>query len=1125
MRQLKMDGILTESRKRYALDAALLLGFQSESAVFPVAGPAGEIPIPESDEELLSLWHLEGDDAQEGYVPAQGAGPVFELDFRKKKGLEYLFSRGFFLKDENNDLLPDRLDVKLILPEDTDDAMLAAACNLAFRFGMETTAFSGSILASKDYEGNAVIFEHAECEELVLEELPGAVHVRLRGSGQKLLDFSSLICERFPVTGAFQSLRDVLMDMTDDFALRGADGQLAYFHALTQRTSGDAESDEPDSAGSPSTASCSDEYTLYGSPEITEEQKKYFKGADIKNYKAGKKVYEHLYDLPWEADTFEQILKEELIPTLHTGDIVRIEGALSEDREVREAVLDHIRDAFRPTGAVLEDLQLICAYKQGYSWIDEVVIPAVCAASCEGHASNGPAPEKIEVYFKPFLPEGETVWQDENGATPSYHNLKADDPDKWYDLPIRYLQELYPIQDILAEKLLLKPDNILFHAYEGTDELTYLCRILMQDGSCREFRYLARYSERPYLDEYPQMGKVHPSTGYIQVWVNGEERLNRNLPTDLEQIWDIYQKQVLPECRTYIEEKTRGDAHADMQPFFQKLLLEVWASEPDYRTKSREDLISSLDALHEDMYFVGSDYFKNYGLQSTNQIFDAPGLILPKIHKRDGAPSLRVVLYERQKEAACIIQHANTADSVADRVAAGQLQRDQITLRITRIYPENGRLVLEIPAQDISAEVTASYARLFSDGILDISRRITDCYTLRFLAENGTAYEADVPAKVSAPEKKITDIDLHENELIGYETCLEIIEELGGVQGLEVFRTARSYQGRSLYGIWLKPEYEGYLSMTKRLSRCPSEIINARHHANEVSGTNAAFILLKKLLTEDIYRDLPGKLNLVLVPMENTDGAAIHYELQKEHPYWKFHVARFNAIGKEFYHDHFRQDTIHSEAMGLTRLFEKYVPDIIVDNHGVPSHEWEQQFSGYTSPSYKGFWLPRSLLYGYFWYVTDEQYRSNYPVNKVMEDMIADEIAADEEMTRWNREWSAQFEKYAHAWMPKLFPADYYKNMINYWIPFAYDPTHRYPSIRFPWITTVAYTSEVADETAQGEYLNLCARAHVAHDEATLRMLTAAKHLHNCRCECRNGQIFTEYLRLRPMIVSNSEQR
>ena len=46
MKRLRMDGLLTESRKRYAVEAALLLGFQTESAVFPIAGPDGEIPIP-----------------------------------------------------------------------------------------------------------------------------------------------------------------------------------------------------------------------------------------------------------------------------------------------------------------------------------------------------------------------------------------------------------------------------------------------------------------------------------------------------------------------------------------------------------------------------------------------------------------------------------------------------------------------------------------------------------------------------------------------------------------------------------------------------------------------------------------------------------------------------------------------------------------------------------------------------------------------------------------------------------------------------------------------------------------------------------------------------------------------
>ena len=117
------------------------------------------------------------------------------------------------------------------------------------------------------------------------------------------------------------------------------------------------------------------------------------------------------------------------------------------------------------------------------------------------------------------------------------------------------------------------------------------------------------------MDEYPQMGKVHPATGYVKAEIDGQEVFYQTVRTDMEEIWDVYQKEVLPDCRRYIEEKTGGKISADLQPFFHELRLDVTASEPDYATGSREDLISSLDALHEDMYFVGSDYFKNYGVK------------------------------------------------------------------------------------------------------------------------------------------------------------------------------------------------------------------------------------------------------------------------------------------------------------------------------------------------------------------------------------------------------------------------------------------------------------------------------------------------------------------------------
>ena len=127
------------------------------------------------------------------------------------------------------------------------------------------------------------------------------------------------------------------------------------------------------------------------------------------------------------------------------------------------------------------------------------------------------------------------------------------------------------------------------------------------------------------------------------------------------------------------------------------------------------------------------------------------------------------------------------------------------------------------------------------------------------------------------------------------------------------------------------------LELKKTTSRFKRTYNKAYPIYDSLSASDVELGSVEKLLTEDVYKDLPDKLNLVIVPMENVDGAAIHYELQKEHPTWKFHVARFNSLGKEFYYEHFQQDTIHSEAMGLTRIYDRYVPDMIVDNHGVPS--------------------------------------------------------------------------------------------------------------------------------------------------------------------------------------------
>ena len=979
------------------------------------------------------------------------------FDWRKKKGLESLFEKGLFLEDKNLDQLPDYLNLKIVLPNNCDNSTLLAICNFAFRFGMEMTEINTNIIADENSDGNLLKFVDSDETKIEIVEKEDKNIVIVSGRGEKLEKFSSYICQNLPIILNGKTLIDVVKEMLDAFDMRNLDGQLAYAKDVSKIYNG--------------------EITAYVSPEIDFKSKNIdyvndkFANIEFKNHKGLKPIYEKNYDLKWEVDEFRERFSA-ILDQISKNDNIEIYAALSESDDVRRNLENELKRLVLEKGAKLVKNQIVCAYKQGFSWLDEFVSEEI----------KNDDIESIDIKFKPFLPEGQTEIKDDyKGATPSYNNIGEENPDNWFDIPIRFLQELYPIDDILSEKLNLNREVIKFSAYSEDKDITYCAKVFLKSNECKTFEYKVRYSERPYLDEYKSMGKVHPSTGYIKVVKNNKILIDERIKTDLENIWDIYQGEVLPECLEFAKKKTDNQVNTKNQPFFAQLRLDITASEPEKKLTCREDMISSLNSLHEDLYFVGSDYFKNYGVKNNKEIIDAPGLILPVLKTKEGKPEFKVTLYDQLEKEPCIKYDGKILKSKYDRKST--------SLYLKEIKLEENKIIASFMTNIDDDSLVKSYLELLQDDVLDISK---DLYGIdRIEISNGYFnISADIKEKEHIEKDlSIEDINIYENELIGYEQYIEIIEQLKRVKGLKVYKAANSYMGRKVYVVEFEPKEEGYISRVKRINNLPSEIINSRHHANEVSSTNSAFMLIKELLTNKKYKDLPDKINLSIIPMENVDGSAIHYELQKDNPNWKLHVARFNSIGKEFYYEYFNVDTIHTEAMAFTNLWEKWLPDIVVDNHGVPSHEWEQQFSGYTSPSYKGFWLPRALLYGYFWVVTDEEYKDNYLLNKKIEDVIADSVQKNEEITKFNKEWISVFEKFAHAWMPNLFPADYYRDMINYWIYFSYDKNHRYPSIKIPWITTVSYTSEVADETAHGEYLNTCAKAHKEHDLAVIDML------------------------------------
>ncbi|MFP3416416.1 hypothetical protein SB773_33815, partial [Bacillus sp. SIMBA_074] len=82
----------------------------------------------------------------------------------------------------------------------------------------------------------------------------------------------------------------------------------------------------------------------------------------------------------------------------------------------------------------------------------------------------------------------------------------------------------------------------------------------------------------------------------------------------------------------------------------------------------------------------------------------------------------------------------------------------------------------------------------------------------------------------------------------------------------------------------------------------------------------------------------------VVIPYANPDGIALHQELVKENPYWKHHAARYNAVGLEYTNHRFKP-SIFGESRVVPQLFYRWLPDVIIDDHGIPSHEWTQPFA------------------------------------------------------------------------------------------------------------------------------------------------------------------------------------
>ena len=213
-------------------------------------------------------------------------------------------------------------------------------------------------------------------------------------------------------------------------------------------------------------------------------------------------------------------------------------------------------------------------------------------------------------------------------------------------MPSRWLHELYPVDEIFARELGMRKDAFQLELVDDGQGYLHARSARRRRPGRAEATFSPKFVEREYLDKFPGWSRVKVTTGWMLASVDGATVADARIATDPERFWDHYQAKMLPKIYDHVMKVTDNRPLPDKQPFHRDLDVEVWMSEPDFRIGVDEELMSSLESLHEDLYFVTLDFFDALGRTTTRRRLAGPGKIYPIIHpERRGKPGQVRILY------------------------------------------------------------------------------------------------------------------------------------------------------------------------------------------------------------------------------------------------------------------------------------------------------------------------------------------------------------------------------------------------------------------------------------------------------------------------------------------------
>jgi len=814
-------------------------------------------------------------------------------------------------------------------------------------------------------------------------------------------------------------------------------------------------------------------------------------------------------EIEWEVDHVRRVFREQVVTAIQPGDIVSLDARVSEAPELRSELAEQLRKEIRTAGGAPGDIRVLSAYKQGLSWLMDQVAPALAGGDVA----------TLDIAWKPFP-------------------VDPDSEERFQNEPARWLNELYPADDVLAGALGLPLDAFSFRVDDTTDDI-YTVTARDADGSILLQEAFSPHAyERPYLDAFPEYATVTVATGWLAARIGDHLVVDERIPTDSDRIWDHFQSDTLDRVYTHIKKTAENRPTPDKAPFFHTLRIELEASEPDYKLGIDEEHVSALESLHDDFYFDALDFFYEVALQASGEEVIsrslAPGNVLPWIHpeRRGEAPTMKISYSGfASKEAKLVVRYRETDDEAGD----GDGGADEDDGSADDEQPEGETETrtlepLEIPEPYLYAvDVEAGADRLERIGVLvqldddDALPRLAallgnlerlradglfaDAFAFDGVEQVSVRIEADgalnertfaspdaaEPAAIAEAYPSAGGPVVTWDHVISPEESERIAHQLGTLDAVTTYVAGRSYQGRPVSVMEIRLPMEADLVSQAKLNAWkPVLSIVGRQHANEVSSTSHILRLAELLATDPSYRRYLNGMNVVIQPVVNPDGAALAYDLQKLTPTHCLHAGRYSALGPDVPGQADDPDTLVTEAHVLRDVSARWLADIRLNPHGYPSHEWVHQFANYNPKSFRSYWIPRG------WYtmvrIPEDPRLSDYSdAAEAMLDYIAEEVSRDPESRETNLRIYDRYERWTIRWQPHIYNLDIHNDTAIY-----HERRNGAASLarvqQLANPTIFSGFTEAMDETAQGSWLDLVTRMGFGYLMASVRFIADAEY-------------------------------